>query len=68
MWLHMVLAVCESNAYSIAHSIYQRWHQLYTSYNGPEQLRNLTDFDGYANLEASLPNTYLMENLEQLQV
>lgn len=46
--------------------IYQRWHQLCMAYTGPEQL-NVADIDGYANLEAALPNTYLMENLEQLQ-
>lgn len=30
-------------------------------------MRNLMDFDGYANLEAALPNAYIIENLEQLQ-
>lgn len=49
-------------------SIYQRWQQLYTSYDGSEQLRNFADMDGFASMDASLPSTYVMENLEQLQV
>jgi len=49
-------------------SIYQRWHQLYTSYyDGPER-RGVADSEGFANLNAFLPISYVMENLEQLQV
>ena len=48
-------------------SIYKRWHQLYTSYNGEEQLNPL-DTDGYANLEASLPNSYIIDAMDELRV
>ena len=54
--------------YVFAYSIYQRWHQLYTSYDGPEELTDVADTQGYAKLDAYLPSTYVMENLEQLRV
>jgi len=50
------------------YSIYKRWHQLYTAYNGEEQLQSPLDTDGFANLEASLPNSYVMDAMDELRV
>ena len=50
------------------YSIYKRWYQLYTAYNGEEQLQSPLDTDGFANLEASLPNSYVMDAMDELRV
>ena len=50
------------------YSIYKRWHQLYTAYSGEEQLPSPLDVEGFANLEASLPNSYIMNTMDELQV
>ncbi|XP_065913078.1 calcium and integrin-binding protein 1-like [Dysidea avara] len=48
--------------------IYKRWHQLYTAYSGEEQLPSPLDVEGFANLEASLPNSYIMNTMDELQM